>query len=237
MKFKLTPDEHKALDESIQGEYTEKDGDFILNLEGHEDHFAPKAKLHIAESHRREAEKKVAEGEAREADLLSKLENADGKKAIEEIRANAQAQIDKVKAEYAEKEEAAKLESNKNLVAAEAGKFAGENFTIPSLIQDAYAKRLSVEEVDGKQVIRVLESDGTASAKSIVDLQKEFLDNAEYAPIIKAAQSSGSGATKDEHSGGSSAPKSVEFSLGNKKAATEAVIQKLAAAGHDVSIS
>lgn len=237
MKFILTPDEHKALNETVQGEYTEKDGAFVLSLEGHEEHFAPKAKLHIAETHRREAEKKVAESEAREAGLLSKLENADGKKAIEEIRTNAQAEIDKVKSEYAEKEAAAKIESNKNLIAAEAGKFAGEKFTIPSLIQDAYAKRLSVEEVDGKQVVRVLEADGTASAKSVDDLQKEFLDNKEFAPIIKGAQSSGSGATKDEHSGGSSAPKTVEFNLSNKAAATEAVKQKLIAAGHDITVS
>ena len=132
MKFIITPEDHKSLPEALQGEYTEKEGNFTLNLEGHEDHFVIKAKHHLAEGHRREAEKKLAEVEAREADLLKKLENADGKKQIEEIRANAAAEVERVKAEYAEKEAAQKAESNKNLINAEAAKFANDKFTAPS---------------------------------------------------------------------------------------------------------
>jgi len=234
MKFIITPEDHKNLAEAVQGEYTEQDGAFVLNLEGHEDHLIPKNKKDLAETHRREAEKKLADALERETDLLGKLENADGKKAIEEIRANAQADIEKVRTEYAEKEAAQKAESNKNLLAAEAGKFVNDKFTTPSLIQDVYANRLSVEEIDGKQVIRVKEADGSASAKSITDLQKEFLDNPEYAGIIKAAQSSGGSADKDEAGKGGSAPKQVEFNTKNLKAATEAVKAQLKAEGHEI---
>ena len=234
MKLIITPEDHAKLHEDIQGEYTLKDGKYMLSLEGHEDHFVPKAKHHMAETHRREAEKKLTDAEAREADLLQKLENADGKKEIEEIRANAAKDVERVKAEYAEKEAAQKAEVNKSLIAAEASKFANDKFVTPSLIQDVYSKRLTVEEVDGKSVIRVLEADGTASAKSIDDLQKEFLANEEYAPIIKAAQSSGGSATKDQHSGGSSAPKKVEFTHENSKAAVEAVKATLKGQGVEV---
>ena len=71
-------------------------------------------------------------------------------------------------------------------------------------------------------------------AKSVDDLQKEILANQEYAPIIKAAQSSGGSAAKNDHSGGSSAPKTVEFTHQNTKAAMEVVKARLQAQGVEV---
>jgi hypothetical protein len=234
MKFIITTEEHTALSDDLKSQYKEQDGALVLNLEGHEEHFVPKAKKDLAEGHRREAEKNLAAAETREAELLVKLDGASGKKEIEEIRANAAADIEKIKGEFAERDAAVKAESNKNLIAVEAGKFAGDKFTVPSLIQDKYASRLQVEEIDGKQVIRVLEADGTASAKSIADLQKEILDNPEYATIIKGTQSSGGSADNNQNSGGSSAPKAVEFSNANIKGATAAVEQSLRDSGHSI---
>ena len=48
MKFILTADEHKALPEALQSEYTENEGAFTLSIEGHEDHLIPKAKKDLA---------------------------------------------------------------------------------------------------------------------------------------------------------------------------------------------
>lgn len=201
MKFKITKEEFEKLPELMQKEYAEKDGAYTLNLEGHEDAFVDKGKLAEVEKHRREAEKKASDGEKRETDLLKKLESADGKKEVEALRKSHEEEVGRIKAEYEEKEKAAKAETHKAMIAAEAQAFASEKFTVPGLVQRAIAERMTVEEVNGKPVIRVLEADGSPSVKSLGDLQKEFLENKEFAPIIKGSQGSGSGASPSDKPG------------------------------------
>jgi hypothetical protein len=211
MKFKATKAEVESLPEAIRGEYEEREGSFFLKLEGHEEAFVPAEKKNIAEQHRKEAEKKLAEANAREADLIAKLEKADGKKEVEAIRQQHQAEILKIK-EAADKErEAIKGREHQALIETEAAKFAGEKFLVPSAISRLYKDRLSVEEVDGQPVIRVREPDGKPSVKSLSDLQKEFLENPEFKPIIKASQASGGGAIPGQKGGGS-AQKTVQRS-------------------------
>lgn len=236
MKFILTPDEHKALPEATQTEYTETNGAFTLTLEGHEEHLVPKAKKDLAEQHRKAAEAKVTEGEAREAKLLSDLEGAKGgSKELEQIRTNAQAEIEKVRAEYAERDVAQKAEVNKGLIAVEAEKFAQEHFTVPSLIKGVYANRLTVVDVNGTPVIRTLDAEGKESVLSIGDMQKEFLANKEFSTIIKATQGSGGSAEKNEQGGsGSASSKKTDFSMNNLAGATAAVKAKLEAQGVEV---
>ena len=44
MKYKLTSEEHSALEESNKGLYSEQNDSFVLQVEGLEDHFVSKEK-------------------------------------------------------------------------------------------------------------------------------------------------------------------------------------------------
>jgi hypothetical protein len=76
-----------------------------------------------------------------------------------------------------------------------AEKFANENFTIPELMVGPFSQRLSIEEIDGQSVVRVKDSEGKASALSLDELKREFLDKKEFSAIIKANAGSGGGAS------------------------------------------
>lgn len=200
MKYILTPEEHEALDDSIKGEYTEQDGAFVLTLEGHEEALVPASKKAIAEQHRKLAETKLKEAETREADLMKQIQNLeksggkDMQAKLEELRSSHEKAIADLEQKYAEEAKTAKAMQHKQLISGEADKFAREHFTTPSLIAKAMAERMTVEEVEGEPVIRVLEADGKASVKSFSELQKEFLANPEFKGIVKASQGGGGGA-------------------------------------------
>lgn len=207
MKYTIAAADYAKLTDPVKAEYKEGEGgSYVLNLEGHEDHFVPKGKKDEAEKHRKNAEAKVAELEAREAKLIKDLEAAAGNKTeVEAIRKQHQAEVEKIKGEYAAKEKTAQDEADKAMISAEASKFAGEKFTVPSAISRLYQDRLSVERVDGVPVIRVKTPDGKASVQSLGDLQKEFLENKEFAPIVKASAGSGGGAAPNQGKGGGAA--------------------------------
>ena len=67
-------------------------------------------------------------------------------------------------------------------------------FSVPRLVTPDIAKRLDVDPKDGKTV-RVLDKDGKPSALTLVDLEKEFVDNPEFKAILIASKSSGSADT------------------------------------------
>lgn len=225
MKYAITAEEHGKLSDALKSQYAEKDGVFFLNLEGHEDHLIPKAKKELAEQHRKEAEKRLAEAEAREKKLMDDLaKSGDSKKEIEAIRAQHQAEVEKVRNEYADREKAAKAEAGRQMIAAEATRFATEKFTVPTAIARLYQDRLTVEDVDGVSVLRVREADGKPSVKSLADLQQEFLANKEFSPIVKASAGSGGGASP---SGGGGATK-VKI---NAKMSPSEIAQTLRASG------
>lgn len=208
MKFKITKEEFGKLPEAMQKEYAEADGGYTLKLEGHEETFVPIAKKNEAEKHRAEAERKLGEVEARETKLLADLEKAKGgsKEEIERIRSEAQAEIEKIKKENEAREAAALEERKKSFVDSHVTKFANEKFTTPSLISRAMRDRLTAAEVNGEMVLRVLDEKGNESVKSVSDLEKEFLENKEYASIIKGSQGSGGGATPPNKGGGGATP-------------------------------
>lgn len=193
MKYQIDKAEFEKLGDDLKKEYTEKGGVYVLTLEGHENVFVLKKKWEISEQHKHDAEEKLQKAETREAELLEKIEKADGKKEIEAIRQQHQQEVEKIRNDFAEEQKKIKAREHQAMIESEASKFAGEKFTIPSLVSKAYAERLTVEEVDGQPVIRVREADGKPSIKSVGDLQKEFLDNKEYSPIIKASKGSVSG--------------------------------------------
>lgn len=85
----------------------------------------------------------------------------------------------------------------------------------PELLLPHLRSRLKAEFADGKATTRVLDKDGNPSAFTIEDLQKEFIANPSFAPIIIGSKASGSGA--EGGSGGSNRPSTVDFAKASTK--------------------
>jgi hypothetical protein len=210
MKYILTKEEFEKLPEALQGEYKLEGENATLTLEGHEDAFVEKGKWQEAEKHRKNAETKALEVEKREAQLLKDIEAAKGnEKKIAELRESHEAEVARIKEENEAQLKEIKASQHRALIDAEATKFANEHFTVPSIMKDAFAKRITVEEIDGQPVLRALEADGKASSKSLEQVQKEFLENKEFSSIIKASKGKGGGATPPEGGKGGGATKQV----------------------------
>ena len=189
-------------------------------------------KRSIEAEHRKTAETKVKESDDRAAKLQNDLENAGGnKEAIEKLKNEHAEVVEKLRSER--EAESAKVKSDRNgaMIEKESSKFANEHFITPGLISDQVAKRLTVEEVDGQPVVRVKNADGSPSTASLDDLRKEFLDNKEYSPIIKANIGNGGGATPGS-SGGATVKKLSEMT-----ATEEAAFEKSDPDGHAAALN
>ncbi len=96
------------------------------------------------------------------------------------------------------------------LVKNEAIRIANEISTVPDLVVDRIAARLSADLTGDTPITRVLDEAGKPSAASISDLQKEFVANPKFATIITASNGSGGGA--DGGGAGGGAPGAKKFS-------------------------
>lgn len=216
MKYKITKTEFEALGEEAKKEYTLDGETAVLKIEGEgvptaEAITRAEDKLRIEKEHRHKAEKSRDDAEKREEKLKKDLEGASGKEEITKIREEHQKELDKIRDDRATEQAAAKETRNAGLKKETSEAFANDHFTIPGLMVDQFAKRLSVEEVDGTPVVRVLGADGKASALSLDELKKEFLDNKDYSTIIKTNAGSGGGATNLGGGGGASSKKIAEM--------------------------
>jgi len=196
MKYTIDKEAFDALTEDAKKEYNLDGETATLVIEGGPDIARLEKKANLAEEHRKKAEdaRDAAEDNLKtaRAEFSKAGGNAD---KIKELEAKHTAELEKVRKERESEKAEALAKSDQEMVNAEATKFASENFTIPGLVSDQIAKRLNVEEVGGKRVVRVLDADGNPSALGINDLHKEFLDNKEFAPIIKANVGAGGGAS------------------------------------------
>jgi hypothetical protein len=123
---------------------------------------------------------------------------------LEALEKSYKAQIEKTKADAAA--EKSKLEKSLHtlLVDNKAIELANELSTAPNLLLPHIKAMLTVEtDSEGVAHTRVLE-DGKPSAKTLDDLKKDLLANKDYAAILKATKSKGSGASKGDS--GSRAP-------------------------------
>jgi hypothetical protein len=224
MKYRLTKGEYEALTPEQQALYTLTGEEAILTVDGLPDVGGIQKKLDIEKEHRKTAEKRLQETEARESKLKDDLANAGGNKAeIERLKAEHTAEIEKLRKEREAEQTKSKEERNRILVAEEATKFSNLHFIDSpfgnGFIKGEYSRRLKVEEVDGQPVIRVCNADGSPSTASLGDLQKEFLDNAAYKPIIKTKVGGGGGAVPGL--GGGATSKKLSEMTASEEAAFE----------------
>jgi hypothetical protein len=200
MKFNLNKTEFEALPEDLKKEYSLEGEAATLKIEGEG---APSLeaitrledKLRIEKEHRTKAEKSRDAAESSAEKLREDLGKASGKEEITRLNEAHQKELEKIRSEREAEKTATKEAGKAQMIKETAEKFASENFTIPKLMVGPFSQRLSIEEIDGQSVVRVKDAEGKASALSLDELKREFLDNKEFSGIIRSNAGSGGGAT------------------------------------------
>lgn len=216
MKINITKEEYDALDESIQGLYTENaDGGFKLDLEDLEDTGALKrAKEHEKEA-RKKAETKAREIESSMKELqtqMEELQNGESRKKgdVESLEKSYQKKMQELESKYKEQIDGLTSTLKKNTVDATARQLAsdlsGENADI---ILPHIRNRLAFEYENGDAKVRVLDENGNVTADSIDDLKNSYFTNEKFSPIIVGSKASGGGASGAKGGGGATGQKKL----------------------------
>lgn len=218
LKKIVSEEDFKKLEEAQQKLYAKKqDGKYHLELEEDDGEELKRAKEHEKKK-RQEAEQRAEAAEAKLKEQEDARKEAEDKAAREKGDVTA---LEKSWKEKAEKDVAAEAQKRtraenalkRQLVDNVAHKIAAEISTAPTLLVEVIKKRLAVEiptDEDSDPITRVLDASGRPSAMSLADLKQEFVDNAEYAAIIKASSASGGGATSQRQGGGAPTKKSLK---------------------------
>ena len=210
LKFQL--DTLEGVDEAVRALYSEKDGKFVLGIEGlpqQEDVSGLKAKVDELLG-----EKKAAEKKAREAEDAARLER--------EEAARKSGNVEELERSWTEKFTRREAELN-GMLEQERGTLSGQirDLTVGRTATDIASalavqgsakallphieRRLSVEQRDGKPVVVVLDAQGKLSAATLDELKAEIANDTAFAPLIAGSKASGGGA--GGAGGGGGAPK------------------------------
>lgn len=218
MKYQVTKDEFESLSDAFKAEYDEKDGEYVLKVEGGEDTGALKRAKDHEKTRRQKAESKTAELESKLADLEAQLEALDdpGKnKGDDKIRIKLEQKVKELEGNLSKREGELLSEINRLTSKATATALAAKLSDSPSLIMPHIRSRLVTELVDGKAVVKVKDLDGEVGIMTVDDLEKEILGNKEFSPILRGSGGSGSGAPAG--GGGGQARKPLDYSKATPK--------------------
>ena len=214
LKSKLTKAEFDALPDALKEHYKESNGSYLLDsddaaeLRRAKERADEEARNAKAEADRIKAEKDAADEEARKA----REEAAKKKGDITALEASWQEKLNAADAKH--KQDIAELnrQIDSLTVTAEARRIAGEISTTPDLLEDVIAKRLRREIVDGVPTVRTVDTAGQPSAKTVAELQEEFVANPKYAAIMIGSKGGGGGAANANPAGGGASKKIKEMS-------------------------
>ncbi len=210
LKFQL--DSLDGVDESVRSLYTEKDGKFVLGIEGlpqPEDVSGLKSKVEELLGEKKAAEKarKDAEDQAR----LEREEAARKSGNVEELEKSWSEKYNRREAELngtLEQERATLSTQIRDLTVGRTATDIASALAIPGsakALLPHIERRLSVEQRDGKPVVVVLDQQGKLSAATLDELKAEFANDTAFAPLIAGSKASGGGAAGA--GGGGGAPK------------------------------
>ncbi|AWQ81531.1 hypothetical protein [Pseudomonas aeruginosa] len=199
LKFQL--DSLEGVDESVAALYVEKDGKFVLGIEGlpqQEDVSGLKAKIQeLLDEKKAEADKrKAAEEQARleREEALRKSGN------VEELEKSWSEKYSRREAELTSALETERATLQGQIRDLTVGRTATEIATTLAVPGSAKAllphieRRLSVEQRDGKPTVVVLDAAGKLSAATLDELKAEFTNDPAFAPLIAGSKASGGGA-------------------------------------------
>ncbi|MEI7052196.1 MULTISPECIES: hypothetical protein [Pseudomonas] len=210
LKFQL--DTLEGVDEAVRALYTEKDGKFVLGIEGlpqQEDVSGLKAKVDELLGEKKAAEKKAREAE--EAARLEREELARKSGNVEELERSWTEKFTRREAELTGTLEQERATLSGQIRDLTVGRTATDIASALAVQGSAKAllphieRRLSVEQRDGKPVVVVLDAQGKLSAATLDELKAEIANDAAFAPLIAGSKASGGGA--GGAGGGGGAPK------------------------------
>jgi hypothetical protein len=212
MGLKYQLDTLDGLDDSVKSLYTEKEGKFVLGIEGlpqPEDVSGLKSKVEELLGEKKAAEKarKDAEDQAR----LEREEAARKSGNVEELEKSWSEKYTRREAELngiLEQERGTLSTQIRDLTVGRTATDIASALAIPGsakALLPHIERRLSVEQRDGKPVVVVLDQQGKLSAATLDELKAEFANDTAFAPLIAGSKGSGGGAPGA--GGGGGAPK------------------------------
>lgn len=224
LKRKISKEKFEDLSETVQDFYTEKDGEYFLDVEGFEDPKELKRAKDREVENRKAAEKRAREAEER----LESIEGDDARKRgdIETLEKSWNSKYEKLKSEYDAKLEQKNGFMRETLVE-NVAKDVASQFKNPTLMLPHIKARLAAD-IDGESPRTVvLDESGNPSALTVAELTKEYVDNPVFSDMIIESKASGSGATTKNSSTGGSAPvRDKDWSSAPAKEFTEYLRQK-----------
>lgn len=211
LKLKITAEEFGKLDESIQGLYEDKDGEYILSVDGIEDNSGLKSALEKERKRARELEKtaKAYEGVGMTPEEIAELVKA--REEAEKASLEKKGEWEKLKSQMLEKHQK-DLESRDGevkkmkqtlesyLVDAAATEAIASAKGIPQLLLPHVKSAVKVVEEDGAYKVRVMGQDGprvnaNGEFLSIKDLVAEMRESEIFSRAFEGSGVSGSGAS------------------------------------------
>jgi hypothetical protein len=226
----------ESVAEPFRTEYKEKDGKFVLDLEGADDHFVPKSdwkKINdesTARRHQIAAWKKLGFDSPEKA-----AEAFETQKQLAAQAGDGAAILKQKQDEWAA--EKASIEAELNTArASERGAVVGERLSGAlakagateegiELLPERFGNRIKFETVDGKRVIKIMKADGETpmagsgegGVATLDDLVKEAVKK--YPSLFKGSGAGGGGKLPgDKGGGGSGVTKKSEFKTEKERA-------------------
>ncbi|WP_223538783.1 hypothetical protein [Pseudomonas sp. BF-R-12] len=226
MGLKYQLDTLDGLDDSVKSLYTEKEGKFVLGIEGlpqPEDVSGLKSKVQELLDEKKAADKarKDAEDQAR----LEREENARKSGNVEELEKSWSEKYNRREAELngtLEQERTTLSTQIRDLTVGRTATDIASALAIPGsakALLPHIERRLSVEQRDGKPVVVVLDQQGKLSAATLDELKAEFANDVAFAPLIAGSKASGGGAGGAGGGGGA-----AKGNIGGTKAERTAAI-------------
>lgn len=227
--LKFTLDSLEGVDDSIKSMYVEKDGKFVLGIEGlpqPEDVSGLKSKVEELLGEKKAAEK--ARKEAEETARAEREEAARKSGNVEELEKSWSEKYARREAELSGQLETTNSALQGQIRDLTVGRTATDIATTLAIPGSAKAllphieRRLSVEQRDGKPTVVVLDASGKLSASTLDELKAEFTNDPAFGPLIAGSKASGGGAG-GAGNGGRAAQGNIG---GNKDERTKAIASK-----------
>ncbi|HEY2455216.1 MAG TPA: hypothetical protein VGI71_21865 [Scandinavium sp.] len=212
IKYQLTAEDFAQLDDAQKGMYAEKDGNFVIAIDGlpqPEDVSGLKSKVQELLD-----EKKAAEKARREAEDKARVEREEAlRKAgnVEELEKSWSEKFSKRETELSSQLESERSTYQTQIRDLTVGRTAMDLATTLAIPGSAKAllphieRRLSVEQREGKPAVVVLDQGGKLSATTLDELKNEFFNDPAFGPLIAGSRASGGGAAGAGKPGGGAA--------------------------------
>lgn len=192
LKRKLDKATWEKLSEEFKAAYEEKDGNYVLSVEGDDDVGEMKRAKDREVQLRKDAEKEARELKAK----LDEITGDDAKKRgdVELLEKSYKEKMDKQKKEYEEKLTQRESFIKSTLIDAKALELASEISNSPVLLLPHIKARLTADLEGETPVTKIMDAKGNISALTMDDLKKEFVANKDFSSIIIGSKAKGSGA-------------------------------------------